>query len=303
MIEPEISVILPVYNAENYLRKAVESVLGQTFRNFELLIINDGSTDSSLSIAKEYREQDDRVVLISQKNVGLVTTLNRGISIARGKYIARMDADDISIKERFSKQVELLNNGYDICGCNFNIISENDEIIGVKKVPTDNFALVLMTNVPFAHGSVMIRKEFLVKNNLAYGQTKYIAAEDYSLWCSIYEAGGAFGNVDEQLFEYRIVGGSLSSNKKNMYHASMISYEFMRKNESVLTSFILSLSNENRETYKLSILHFSLLTFFNHTRQKVALFVSLEGRYSALLWLLKIFYIRLKNRVLNVTAS
>src|SRR4051812_15533497 len=103
---PKISVLLPVYNAEPYLKEAIDSVLQQTFADFELIIINDGSKDRSADIIKSYT--DKRILFIDQENIGLSATLNKGIALARGEYIARQDNDDISRPERFRKQVTYL---------------------------------------------------------------------------------------------------------------------------------------------------------------------------------------------------
>lgn len=99
-----ISVILPVYNAELYLKEAIESILKQTYKSFELIILNDGSSDNSLNIINSFK--DDRIILIDRENNGLVYTLNEGINMAKSKYIARMDADDISLSDRFEKQIK-----------------------------------------------------------------------------------------------------------------------------------------------------------------------------------------------------
>ena len=101
-----VSVIMSVYNGEKYLKKAIESILRQTYRNFEFIIIDDGSKDTSLNIIKKYEKMDKRIIVIENKlNIGLVESLNRGIKIANGKYIIRMDADDIAMKNRIKKQV------------------------------------------------------------------------------------------------------------------------------------------------------------------------------------------------------
>lgn len=296
MVNPLISVILPVYNGANYLSEAIESILSQTFKNFELIIINDGSSDNSLNIAQVYKEQDSRIVLISQQNIGLIATLNKGILLTKGKYIARMDQDDISFEDRFTKQVELLDSGYDICGCNFNVINENGEIIDNEEVETENFSLVLMSNVPFAHGAVMMRRSFLSSNNLKYGQTKYIKAEDYQFWCSIFECGGRFGNVPECLFQYRDVEGSLSSDKRNMYHASMISYEFMNNNEPKLVQDILDADVAVKNKFKYQIACFSLLTLFSGFKVKLSLLNSSHCVFYSIIRLLKMFRIRLLSK-------
>ena len=114
---PLISVILPVYNAEKYLAEAIDSILNQTFTDFEFIIINDGSTDNSLSILQSYQTQDSRIRLFSRENKGIVMTMNEGIDLARGEWLARMDADDIAMPSRFERQLQhLKETSADICG-------------------------------------------------------------------------------------------------------------------------------------------------------------------------------------------
>ena len=105
-MDPKISVLLPAYNAQAYLRESIESILAQTFSDFELIIINDGSTDQSLEIMTSFK--DSRIRIINQENAGLPISLNRGIRLARGIYLARQDADDISLPNRFSAKVQFL---------------------------------------------------------------------------------------------------------------------------------------------------------------------------------------------------
>ena len=108
MNTPMISVVMPVYNAEKYLDEAIKSILVQTCKDFEFIIINDGSNDKSLEIIEKYNIQDERIVLINRENRGLIASLNEGIEKTKGRYIARMDADDISLPDRFEKQIEFL---------------------------------------------------------------------------------------------------------------------------------------------------------------------------------------------------
>lgn len=234
MMEPLISVILPVYNAELYLSEAVDSILNQTVNDFELILIDDGSTDGSLSIAQAYAKQDERVVLISQPNMGLVETLNKGISLAKGRYIARMDADDISLENRFEEQVKLLEEGYDLCGCHFHLVTESGKLNNSLVVSTDSeFQSVILTRaVPFAHGSVMMRKSFLLENDLEYCLGEYSSAEDYYLWINCFKHGAKIGNVDKYLFLYRDFELSLSkvNSKKNIKDAQSISRKFIKEN-------------------------------------------------------------------------
>ena len=208
---PDISVVMSVFNGGDYLRKSIESILNQSYLNFEFIIIDDGSTDTSLEIIKSYK--DNRIVLINRKNKGFITSLNEGIEKSKGKYIARMDADDISFPSRLEKQFDFIEkNNLDICGGHYLLINKNGKINGLNVVPTSHkmCTLSLFFKVPFAHPSVMIRKQFLDENSLEYGQSSYKIAEDLDLWLRMHRCGARFGNVDSVVLKYRILGDSLS---------------------------------------------------------------------------------------------
>jgi len=117
-MDVKVSIVMSVYNAQKYLDEAIESILNQTYSNFEFIIINDGSTDKSLEIIENYAKKDSRIIVINRENKGLIYSLNEGIRKANGKYIARMDADDISLPQRLEKQVEFMekNKNIGICG-------------------------------------------------------------------------------------------------------------------------------------------------------------------------------------------
>lgn len=228
-----ISVILPVYNGEQYLSEAIESILNQTYTNFEFIIINDGSKDNSLEIIKEYEKKDCRIVVISRENRGLIATLNEGIKKSKGKYIARMDQDDISLPQRFTKQIELMEEkGVDICGCHFYVIDHKNRYLAAKVISTNtNFnKIVLAHYVPFAHGSVMFKKDFMENHGLEYGQTKYVHAEDFALWTAFASKNAKISNVDEFLFKYRNTEGSMSKHKINYMDALKSAKIYIEKN-------------------------------------------------------------------------
>lgn len=206
-----VSVILSVYNAEKYLAQAIESILNQTYSNFEFIIINDGSTDHSLELIKKYMKQDKRIILITRENKGLVYSLNEGISLSKGKYIIRMDADDISLEDRFKKQVEFMENNSQIgiCGCFIEIFGKN-KTTNIWKLPIQHEALKikLLFGVPFAHPSVIIRKDILNKYHLKY-EEEYKTAEDYKLWSKLVDYT-QFSNINEVLLKYRYIETSIS---------------------------------------------------------------------------------------------
>jgi glycosyltransferase involved in cell wall biosynthesis len=229
MKDPLISVVLPIYNGEKYLNIAIDSILSQTFTDFELILINDGSSDNSLSIAQAYKDKDARIVLLSQENIGLIATLNKGILLSVGQYIARMDQDDISLENRLYEQVKLLKNGNDICGCHYEEVDASGLIIAEKRVPLTNsdIALCLGRTVPFAHGSVMFKKDKFYKKKLKYGNTPYSNVEDYALWCEMYKKSFVFSNVDQVLFKYRNIDETMTSTKRHLADSARMSLVYI----------------------------------------------------------------------------
>jgi len=208
---PTISVVMSVYNAEKYIDEAILSILNQTYKNFEFIIINDGSTDKSLEIIEKYKNQDERIVLISRENKGLIASLNEGIEKARGKYIARMDADDISLPQRFEEQVKFMEENQDIgvCGTWIEVFGKNRKD-SIWKIVTKHEELKtrLLFSVPVAHPSVIMRKELIEKYNLRY-QEQYKHAEDYKFWLD-YSKYTRFTNIPKKLFRYRYLETSVS---------------------------------------------------------------------------------------------
>ena len=201
---PKISVVLPVYNAEAYVDKAIESMLHQTYADFELIVINDGSTDRSLEIVRSYA--DPRIKVVSRENRGLVASLNEGIALAQGEYIARMDADDISLPQRFEKQVALLDAmpTVAVCGTWADVIDAQGAVKGDYTYPPINTkairAYVLRHN-PFIHPTVMMRKNVFEKVGGYWKAFKHV--EDYELWTRIVFAYDV-ANIPEKLLHYRV---------------------------------------------------------------------------------------------------
>ncbi|GAB6007522.1 glycosyltransferase family 2 protein [Dysgonomonas reticulitermitis] len=198
----KVSILMPVYNAEQYLAQAIDSILNQTFKDWELIIINDGSTDSSETIISRYK--DNRIYYYKNpENLKLIKTLNKGIDYCHGKYIARMDADDFSFPERLEYQVEFLDNNHDyvMCGTNAIVIDGNFNKTGkIRNLPDDNLLQVnLLFSPPFIHPSVMIRREVLQKNRY---DEDYKHVEDYELWCRVARQGKV-ANLQKDLLAYR----------------------------------------------------------------------------------------------------
>lgn len=201
---------MPVYNADAFLKDAVNSVLNQSLRDFEFIIINDGSTDNSRSILEKYAKEDGRIRLYHQENQGMIAALNRGCRMARGKYIARMDADDISYFDRLEKQFVHLERHPQIGILGTWIRRLKNGIPSDSWCPpTDSKILkwTLYFGVNVAHPSVLMRRE--IGENLDFYRPDAIHGEDVDLWLrasSITE----FGNIPEVLYDYRVWSGSTS---------------------------------------------------------------------------------------------
>ena len=163
---PKISVVMPVYNADAFLNDAVESVLNQSFRDFEFVIVNDGSSDKTCSILEKYASEDDRIRIFHQENLGMIAALNRGCLMARGKYIARMDADDISYSDRLKKQFVYLERHPQVGILGTWIRKLKDGLPSESWCPpTDSKVLkwTLYFGVNVAHPSVLMRREIAEK--------------------------------------------------------------------------------------------------------------------------------------------
>ncbi|MBC5841443.1 glycosyltransferase family 2 protein [Flavobacterium sp. F-380] len=224
---PLISVLLPVYNCELYIQQAIESVLNQTFVDFELIIIDDCSTDSTLQLCNLFT--DERIIIIEKdKNSGYTNSLNYGLYIAKGKYIARMDGDDICMPERFEKQAVFLEANPDIilCGASYAVIGEK----GMYELPEthEEIKIKLLSGNCIVHPSVMFRKDILVANNLMY-DILMEPAEDYDLWVRL-SSMGKLHNLQECLVHYRVHDGQVSAirNKKQIQVANQVRLKLLQ---------------------------------------------------------------------------
>ncbi|WP_417427759.1 glycosyltransferase family 2 protein [Halpernia sp.] len=198
---PAISVVMPVYNGEKFLAEAIESILNQTFRDFELLLINDGSTDKTEDIILFYK--DSRIIYIkNEQNLGLIKTLNKGLDLSHGEFIARMDQDDISNPTRFEKQIKVFENNpkIGVCGTWFTLFGDNREkrIINHPE-SSEDIKISLLGYCVIGHPTVMFRREII--GNLRY-DNGYKAAEDFEYWTRLSRITD-FYNIPESLLNYR----------------------------------------------------------------------------------------------------
>ncbi len=207
---PLVSVVMSVYNGEKYLRDAIDSILNQTYENFEFIIINDGSTDATSKILSEYRQKDNRVIVHAQENMGLTKSLNKGCNFAKGEFIARMDADDISLPTRIEKQVQYLFGHPEIglIGTYVENLGQPERKLKKPAIPDDDRFLrnyLTTKNSVFTHGSVMFRKSIFDKA----GGYRFPFSEDHELWLRMLQYC-RLGIVQEILYRFRPVEGSFS---------------------------------------------------------------------------------------------
>jgi glycosyltransferase involved in cell wall biosynthesis len=205
-----VSVIMPVYNTERFVAQTTESVLAQTFCDFELLAIDDGSTDGSRAILKSFAKRDPRVRVISRPNKGLVGTLNEGLELARGEFVARIDADDLCDPSRFELQLNALNDDPNLVavGCCAAAIDEDGNRLGDYSTPLtheDIEASHLKGDSAIHHPSVMFRTR--VVRDLG-GYRDLVPCEDFDLWLRLGEVG-RLANLPERLITKRLFPGSI----------------------------------------------------------------------------------------------
>ena len=224
----EISVVMSVYNSEKWLKECIYSILNQTFTDFEFIIINDGSQDRSQSILQSYANQDKRIKLFNQENQGLTISLNKAISLSSGKYIARIDADDISLPDRLKKQYEILESNSDT-GLSYTSYFEIDKCgKKIKKVKAINNFNTIKNNLSkgvnnIAHSSVMFRKSIFVMLN-GYRE-KFKKSQDIDLWLRMMKVTN-FSSTGDQAYTYiRKHNFSITYNEFDIYlYISVLSF-------------------------------------------------------------------------------
>ncbi len=234
MRDPLISVVMPVFNAGRFLKEAIESILTQSLGDYEFIIIDDGSTDDSRAVIEHFCQLDERIHLINQpKNLGIVPALNRGLDASRGKYIARMDADDISLPERFKKQVDYLEMHplVGILGTAILRVDEEGKPIHPWYLPLDDLSIrwESLLETPFAHPAVMMRRQVLTENHLHYAQEAR-NFEDYELWVRLLgHTRGA--NLAERLVKRRVHPQSIVSqfNSRDFENLKLFIYQHIRE--------------------------------------------------------------------------
>ena len=214
MSTPIVSILLPIYNSEKYVSKAIKSILAQSFQDFELLLINDGSTDKSIEIMRSFN--DSRIRIIDNgKNRGIVYSLNSGINNSKGIYLARMDADDISLKDRILIQVNYLNKNpeIDILGSNYELFGAENHTTNLNITP-DKIKTSIFFDNQLCHPSIIMRKSSIIKNQLIYNKNFFIN-QDWVLWFDALNKNLKIANLPNVLIKYRLEGQNITTNNKD----------------------------------------------------------------------------------------
>jgi glycosyltransferase involved in cell wall biosynthesis len=231
----KIAILLPVYNAEQFLRECLDSVIAQTYADWKLFACNDGSKDSSLEILNEYASKDHRItVLDNPENMGIVATINRLLKNIpeNAEFIALLDSDDVCLPDRMMRQINFLENNPDIGGVssNLEIIDENSATTGFRKYPCS--AELVRDALPYsnvlAQPAMMLRKEIIQR--AGYYSSEYIGCEDYEFWLRILEFAD-FANLAEPVIKYRISSGQTKSRhlKATLKNTMKIQREYFQR--------------------------------------------------------------------------
>jgi glycosyltransferase involved in cell wall biosynthesis len=268
----KISVILTVFNGERFLAEAIQSILDQTYRNFELIIIDDGSTDGSLDIIGGF--SDDRIKLVvNETNKGQSYSRNKGNELARGEYIAIMDSDDIALLQRLEKQVSFLesNPNISLCSAQATLIDENSIPFGEKKTPESDWEikLKLLFYCPIIHPTVMFRKTDFLNNNLVYDE-HFVYAQDFDLWSRAMEKLNFYG-IQENLLLFRFKhAGSISN--ANVIQQSAYAKQIIERNMKKYVGINYSDPKSEWSKWKLFKRIINATFLINYRKEKVMYF-------------------------------
>ncbi len=208
MVEnPLISVVIPCFNASEFINEAIDSIINQTYSNLEIICIDDGSVDNTLEILRDFERKDNRVkVLVNESNLGLIRSLNKGVQVSNGEFIARMDADDISVPFRLKKLLEEFKKNPELeavsaSACYITLKGKNKGCINIKGSLPGALKFISFFSTPVVHACILIKKKLLIENLY---DIDYIHSEDYEIFSRLILKGHHFKNIPDQLYLIRI---------------------------------------------------------------------------------------------------
>jgi glycosyltransferase involved in cell wall biosynthesis len=214
MAAPEVSVIIPAYNCAGYISESVRSILGQTFSNFELIVVNDCSTDHTCEVIRSFA--DSRIIVHDNiVNLGAPMSYNTGVAMARGRFVARLDADDIAEPERLAVQYDFMaaNRNVTVCGSDMTVFGAVNHNTDVPEKDGDIKAYFLAAAGNIMSPTTFIRRQFLIDHNVR-AHPSHSPADDLGMWVDSMKFGAVFANVKQRLVHYRVHGGNLSMGGK-----------------------------------------------------------------------------------------
>lgn len=267
---PKVSVLMPVYKTnEKYLREAIESILSQTFEDYEFLILDDCPEDSREKIVKSYK--DNRIKYYkNEKNLGITPSRNKLIDMAKGEYLAVFDHDDVSLPERFQKQVQYLDEHQDVGVVSSNVKRLVRDRVSINPIDDYNIKMALIRMCAICHPASMIRKSVLINNNIRY-EEHFSPAEDYALWCRLIPFTN-FYNIPEVLFHYRDHAENTShKQKEKMQQATLSIWSFVKVENPALHEEFLLKAKRTKRTRLFGFIPF-LTTITQANRTKTYLF-------------------------------
>lgn len=275
---PIISVVMSVYNEpQEWLHQSIYSILNQTFSDFEFIIICDNPVyKEGIELLREYAEKDSRVLIMyNEENIGLTKSLNKGLAIARGEYIARMDADDISKPERLEKQLNYFesHNDVDICGSNAKMFGSRN---GIIHCPQYNEQVALYLDNCFIHSAVMMKR---VVADLKYDE-ECKAAQDYELWFRAQQRGFVFYNIQEELVLYRVSEGQITNKNKTIQRR--VASKVRRASLNTLLdsqNLSMKLSQGESVTFKFISAVFKMLELEDNKKKRLLYYLLLSTNY------------------------
>jgi len=215
MSSPKVSVVMPVYNGEKYVGAAISSILNQDFKDFELLVLDDGSVDASVKVISSFTDKRIRFVQ-NERNIGLISTLNKALKLVDSEYIVRMDGDDIAHGNRLSTQVKFMDENREVgaSGSFYHAMLGDKKMYFDLPVSHDEIKCFLLFNCPLAHPTSIIRTSVLKKNNISYS-ADFVNSEDYDFWSQISLVSKVV-NIPQSLLDYRMHENQITGNPKHL---------------------------------------------------------------------------------------
>ena len=290
VLHPRISVIMSVYNGGRFLKAAIDSILNQTFKDFEFIILDDGSDDNSVDIINSF--QDERISLHNLNHQGLPSALNYGISISTAQIICRMDSDDIAHSERFEKQLKFLdmNPEFDLCGTSISIIDENDRLIGTRLMPVQHNEIVgtIDYSCNVIHPTYCFKKE--IHDSIGGYRKELLYSQDYDYLLRVIDKGFKVCNLPEVLLKYRMINKANPEKTYNQMRfgglAQKLHYE--RKKYGKEKQKTLNELKKVRNPSSIKKLIYKSYNFFNKAR--------INGKFPKSLWIFLSFIIAIFDK-------